>query len=81
MNQVKYFFLFVLALVALTNCDVESGEKKNNFDYFQFQALDLARYDIQASIMIPDATAGIGASFKPEVKYDEGGYKWTISVG
>jgi hypothetical protein len=81
MNQVKYFFLCALMLVALTTCDNESADKKKNFDYFQFQELNLAKYDIQATIMIPDATAGIGASFKPEVKYDEGGYKWSVSVG
>jgi hypothetical protein len=81
MNQIKYIFFCALYLVLFTRCDSNSTEGKKEFDYFQFQKLDLKKYDIQASIMIPDATAGIGTSFKPEVEYDEGGYKWKISVG
>lgn len=81
MKQMKYFFFCVTYLVLFTRCDSTPNEGKKKFDYFQFQSLDLAKHDIPASIMIPDATAGIGTSFKPEVEYDEGGYKWKISVG
>ena len=81
MNQMNYFFFCIISLVLFTGCDNASSEEKKEFDYFQFQKLDLKKYDIQASMMIPDATAGIGTSFKPDVEYDEGGYKWKISVG
>jgi hypothetical protein len=81
MNQQRIVFFVILFLFGLSGCQDENPSNATTFDYFQFQHVDLSKYDISASIMIPDATAGIGASFKPNVEYDEGGYKWTISVG
>ena len=31
--------------------------------------------------MIPNETAGIGASFEPKIYHDDGGFKWHINVG
>ncbi len=81
MNQLRSIFLVAIILLLTTQCKNGNDVPQGNFDYFQFQKVDMRDYDIAASIMIPDATAGIGASFKPNVTYDEGGYKWTISVG
>jgi hypothetical protein len=81
MNQLRCIFLLALILSLFSQCQDGNDHSQEKFDYFQFQKVDMRKFDIEASIMIPDATAGIGASFKPNVDYDEGGYKWTISVG
>jgi len=81
MNPSRLIVLLTFLLFSLTQCQEGRSSDQSSFDYVQFQRVNLSKYDIQASIMIPDATAGIGAAFKPEVEYDEGGYKWTISVG
>lgn len=81
MNHWRRIFLLLILAFTWTQCSEGNEASQDKFDYFQFQKVDLRAYDIDASIMIPDATAGIGASFKPNVEYDEGGYKWTISVG
>jgi hypothetical protein len=81
MNHFRIITFLSFLLFGLTQCQQDNASEQSTFDYVQFQRVDLSKFDIPASIMIPDATAGIGASFKPEVEYDEGGYKWTISVG
>lgn len=75
-------FLTVLLLVFLFSC---KGEEQNstpqNIDYYQFQKINLNVYDIPASIFLPDASAGIGTSFKPLIEHEVGDYKWKIKVG
>lgn len=74
-----FLLIFLLSLFACKN----SGKEilKDNQDYYQFQKINLNRYEIPASIYLPDASAGIGTSFKPQITHDEGDYKWQISVG
>ena len=67
--------LFALVLFACQQ------DQQDNFDYVQYEAFDLSRYDLPASIMLPDASAGIGTSLKPKVSYEIGGFKWRIDVG
>jgi hypothetical protein len=81
MNHWRRIILLAFISFTWTQCSEGNEGAQGKFDYFQFQKVDLREYDIAASIMIPDATAGIGASFKPNVEHDEGGYKWAISVG
>jgi len=71
--------IFFLSFILL-NCKSESPPI-NEIDYYQFQDINLSKYDIDASIKIPDATAGIGATFMPEVIHELGDYKWKIAVG
>ena len=75
-------FLAILLLVFLYSC---KGEEQNsaqqNIDYYQFQKIKLSKYDIPASIYLPDASAGIGTSFKPLIEHEIGDYKWRIKVG
>ena len=71
--------IFFLSFILL-NCKSESPPI-NEIDYYQFQDINLSKYDIDASIKIPDATAGIGATFVPEVIHELGDYKWKIAVG
>lgn len=50
-------------------------------DYYEFQEFDLSPYGIKASIMLPDETANIGASTKPDVEHLESDFYWNIQVG
>ena len=75
------FYLFIHA------CSNEGAttikERKINQEsdkYYQFAKLTLSDFDLNASIFIPDETAGIGASFKPIISHEED-FKWTISAG
>ena len=78
LNLVLVFIFFLSFL--LLNC---KSDKKaiDKIDYYQFQKLNLNKFDLAASIFIPDATAGIGATFVPEVIHEIGGYKWKILIG
>ncbi len=55
--------------------------RDSGIDYYQFNSLSLDSVGIDASIMIPNETAGIGASFETEIAHEDGGFKWLISVG
>lgn len=76
--------LFYLFLQACSNEGATTlKERKINQEsdkYYQFSKLTLSDFDFNASIFIPDETAGIGASFKPEISHEED-FKWTISAG
>lgn len=50
-------------------------------DYYEFQDFNLKQYEIPAMISLPDETANIGASTKPEVKHIESDILWEINVG
>lgn len=50
-------------------------------DYYEFKGISLSTSDINAMIMLPDETANIGASTKPEIIHTEGDFKWDIHVG
>jgi hypothetical protein len=80
----KGFQFFILFIFILFGCNMESennDKKQENHDYYQFQRIDLVPYEIDAEIMIPDATAGIGASFKPQIIHQTADYKWLIQIG
>lgn len=50
-------------------------------DFFEFRKFNLKDYGLKATIMLPDETANIGASTRPEVIHGEEGFKWEIEVG
>ena len=80
--KLKISFLLLLHLVfSCTDGGVEGAEGKVQIDYYQFREMNLDSVGIPASIMIPNETAGIGASFAPKILHDEGGFKWHINVG
>jgi len=55
--------------------------KSRSYDYVQYRLFDLRKYDLAAQIMLPNASAGIGTSMKPQVIYEIGGFKWELNVG
>ncbi len=77
--------LFFIAIFFFAGCTEEVGPKADELDlsdnYDTFQSFDLRPFDIKGSIMLPDETANIGASTKPEVTHEEDGFKWDIEVG
>jgi hypothetical protein len=80
--------LFILSGIMISSCS-GSGEEKGTTaeevnlddDYYEFKGLSLKEYDIPAMIMLPDETANIGASTKPEVIHNDGDFIWDINVG
>ena len=78
----KITFLLVLCLnLSCADDRIESSEEQVKIDYYQFREINLDSVGIKASIMIPNETAGIGASFAPKILHDDGGFKWHINVG
>lgn len=75
--------IFLLEVFLLFACQIDKSEiqNKQQQDYYQFHRLDLRKSEIDAEIMIPDATAGIGASFKPQIIHELADYKWIIHIG
>lgn len=88
--KLKFIFipLTILGFIILSSCD---GKVNNDMqgtaeivlddDYYEFQGFSLKKYDIPAMIMLPDETANIGASTKPEIIHAEDDFKWEVIVG
>ena len=81
--------LMLLLLVVpgffLSSCSNEEEDKKKKEDidledYYEFQVMDMSKYGIDAYIYLPDETANIGASTKPEVSHPED-HIWQIDIG
>lgn len=88
MSKLAYFgfsLLFLTAIGTMTACseepDPEGDELIVDDDYYEFRSFNLKSYEIPAMISLPDETANIGASTKPEVDHIESDIKWTIRVG
>jgi hypothetical protein len=82
----KYMAVFGFASLSVLfsacgNGNEEKGQTEVVEDFFEFQKFNLKDYGLNATIMLPDETANIGASTRPEVKHDEDGFKWEIEVG
>jgi len=87
-SKLIYSFLFVQSIFLFSSCgdniknDIQddSGIVLNE-DYYEFQGFSLKKYDIPVMIMLPDETANIGASTKPEITHAEDDFKWELEVG
>lgn len=83
----SWLVLGVLMLVgSMTACTKDGGEDGTDEivvdeDYYEFQLFNLSKYEIPATIYLPDETANIGASTKPEVVHIPSDIKWEINVG
>lgn len=77
--------LAFLTFFSISSCGEDAPESTSEVnvdeDYYEFKGLSLSKHDIDAMIMLPDNNANIGASTKPEIIHDEGGYTWEINVG
>jgi len=80
-NLLKYLILLALPLaIGACGSDADDSELTDE-DLYEFQGFSLKPYEIPVMIMLPDETANIGASTKPEVLHVEGDFKWQIHVG
>lgn len=81
----KKSFIYMLLLmipVLMTGCGGdENGTELTEEDLDAFQGFNMKPFDIPIVIMLPDETANIGASTKPEVIHVEDDFKWEINVG
>lgn len=75
-----FFSLFLLVNCGGGAADANDGEIVIDEDYYEFQDFIMRKYDIDAVISLPDETANIGASTRPEVIHQES-FKWEINVG
>ena len=78
----------LLIVISFISCGEEAkSDTQNdagiilNDDYYEFQGFSLKKYDIPIMIMLPDETANIGASTKPEILHAEDDFKWELEVG
>jgi hypothetical protein len=81
MKKIPFYFLMAFALM-LGSCgdDTTAGELTDE-ELYEFQGFNMKPYDIPIMIMLPDETANIGASTKPEVIHVEDDFKWELHVG
>jgi hypothetical protein len=85
---VRFSFLGLIlffVLSGLNSCrnDEDAKEKsivKLDEDYYEFRGISLQQYDIPAMIMLPDETANIGASTRPEIDHPDS-FLWSITLG
>lgn len=91
---IKKIFSSKIVIIALGFMFVSSCTDENNdgndlvpqdqidFDeYYEFQLIDLSPKEINATIYLPDETANIGASTKPNVVHEDGELYWSIEIG
>lgn len=81
LSRCTFIYMIVLVSTIVSCSGNPESNATNDIDYFQFQQVDLNRFDLPVKIYLPDASAGIGTAFKPEILHEEGGYKWQLSVG
>ncbi len=82
-NLLKYTTIFstFIFLSACGGGNETTTVELTEEDLASFTGLQLKPYEIPAMIMLPDETANIGASTKPEIIHAETDFRWKISVG
>ena len=75
------FFILLISCGETIVDDSNDGEINVNDDYYEFQDFNLQAHDIPAMISLPDETANIGASTKPEIIHIEDDIKWEVKIG
>jgi len=82
MKKISLYFLLALLVFPLVQCGdkKEEGELTDE-ELYEFQGFSMKPYDMPVMIMLPDETANIGASTRPEVVHEEDDFQWLLSVG
>ncbi len=85
----KNLFIFLMTLILAINSGCEGNLAKNENksktnvnmgDYSEFHLITLDKFELNAQLMIPDASANIGASTKPEIVHNDS-FLWKITAG
>lgn len=82
--KISLILLICVLFSLLLSCNNQNNHptaNSKNFDYYQYFEFDLTKFDIPATIMLPDETVGIGTSFVPEVKHNEADFLWELNIG
>ncbi len=79
------FAAIILGMLLFAACggngaDPNSEDIVIDDDYYEFQDFIMADYEIPGVLSLPDETANIGASTRPEVIHNES-FTWEINVG
>jgi hypothetical protein len=75
------FSIFTFLILVRCGGPDENANAAKDEELYEFQGFSLKEYDIPATIMLPDETANIGASTKPEIIHTEDDFKWELEVG
>jgi hypothetical protein len=84
MKQIFFKSFFLLAVLFIYACDSSTKSEDEVIDdeeLYEFKGFSLKKYDLPATIMLPDETANIGASTTPEIIHLEDDFKWELLVG
>ncbi len=81
MRTLQMCFFMISIMTSCSEEPILSSGVQPGIDYYQFDEHLLDLYGIDASIMIPNETAGIGASFESEIIHNDGDFKWQITAG
>ncbi len=74
-------FINCLVLTSCTHSDELNDEQANDEILLDFNKFSLEKFDIPATILLPDETSNIGASTKVEVQHTEGDFIWNLKIG
>lgn len=82
MKKWSYLILLLAFPMFFVGCGGTSEtEELTDEELYEFQGFSMEPYEIPVMIMLPDETANIGASTKPEVIHVEDDFKWELMVG
>lgn len=82
MKKISVYFLLSCLSFLLINCKGSSDSSGvTEEELYEFQGFSMKSYDIPIIIMLPDETANIGASTRPEVTHIDNDFRWEINVG
>ena len=82
MKKISVYFLLSCLSFLLINCKGSSDSSDvTEEELYEFQGFSMKSYDIPIIIMLPDETANIGASTRPEVTHIDNDFRWEINVG
>lgn len=81
LQKLAVIFLMALLVFACKNEKSNDVSVSELEDYYEFQGFNLTPFDINATIMLPDETANIGASTQPDVEHIQSDFYWQINIG
>jgi hypothetical protein len=79
--KTNLFAILSLITVLISCSEKENANSPESINIFDFKPLNLNKYEIPATIYLPDETFNIGASTEVEVIHEIGDFKWDIAIG
>lgn len=79
--KAKLILLFSLFSLLFSCSEKSLDNKDESISIYDFTPFNMNKFEIPATILLPDETFNIGASTKVEVMHVEGDFKWEIAIG